>query len=44
MMPEQPEREPGRLDDRKYEAPALTDLGAVDRFSQGDTQISIDDE
>jgi hypothetical protein len=42
-MPERQEHQRPR-DDRAYEAPTVTDLGAVDKFSQGDTRGSIDDE
>jgi hypothetical protein len=42
-MPEKQERQPRPHDDRAYEAPTITDLGAVDEFSQGDSNVSIDD-
>jgi hypothetical protein len=38
------ERESEPQEERGYEAPALTDLGAVDEFSQGDNRVSIDDQ
>jgi hypothetical protein len=41
-MPEK--QQVGQDGGREYEAPTLLDLGAVDRFSQGDSQLSIDDE
>jgi hypothetical protein len=41
---EKHELEPTPRGDRTYEAPTVTDLGAVDKFSQGDTRVSIDDQ